>query len=107
MMIRLEGVTYQASILELVGFAFLEGNTESLDWIADHSAHHRGNGRRIDAARQEHSEWYVSHETQTNRMAKEFMPLFYVIRIALLIFLNLLEANIPIASDEQLAVAPN
>ena len=65
---------------QFVRFALGERDREGLDRLVDQPAHHGGDGRRIDAAREKHAERHVGHQAQTHGLAEQLRPLGDVIR---------------------------
>ncbi len=60
-----------AGIGQLAERAIVEGDREGLDRAIDLACHQRGDGAAVEAARQEHAERHVRHQTQANGRAQQ------------------------------------
>src|SRR5712691_8857356 len=106
MMICLESLGDKPRILKFVGFPLCKSDRESLDWLRNHAVHHGSNRGRVDAARQEHSQRNVRHQSQPYRLAKEFAPFRNIVAVAAHFSFMFLKTDVPVLPDLNCSVAP-
>ncbi len=106
-MVRAECARDEPRITEFVGLALGEPDREGFDWLADHAAHHGGDGRRIYATGKEHAERHVRHQAHAHRGAEKVHPLFYVMLVATasVVFVAV-EGHVPVFVHPREAVVP-
>ena len=93
-------------MLELIRLLFREPNGEGLDRLIDEPAHDRRNGRRVDATREEHSQWHVRHQAHAYRFGKALGEFRDELLIRLVRAAGGGEAQVPVLSNLQCSVSP-
>ena len=95
-----------SGMLELIRLLLREPNGEGLDRLIDEPAHDRRNGRRVDATREEHSQWHVRHQAHAYRFGKALGEFRDELLIRLVRAAGGGEAQVPVLSNLQCSVSP-